>query len=287
MRQRRRAAAGTRRPPRRATARAGRPARAGVPTKISCVAAKLTSRDARRAGPGGIAPRAAVSSRNTTRSANTRTGVGSSAVRRDRLDDRRRLRGVVRGDEADVGARGDESVGRVAVAERGDDRLALRRPRCDRRALHREPRPPRSRCSAVCLGRRTARWPRRGSRRRPPSCPTAGGAPRRSRRPRRAGRRDRGTSAAEVPCGVGARPTPGPHAGAAGADVVEGRDRPSTRETARCGWRSTVGTRPDVPGAGCDPRRRSAWRRGGRAPGRSDRRHAAGARTAAPARPRW
>ena len=46
---------------------------------------------------------------------------------------------VARGDEADVGRAGDQPVGHAGVAEGGDDRLTLRRPRGDRRALHGEP----------------------------------------------------------------------------------------------------------------------------------------------------
>jgi len=52
------------------------------------------------------------------------------------------LRGVgrvARGDEPDVGRARDQLVRHAGVAERGHDRLALRRPRGDRRPLHRKP----------------------------------------------------------------------------------------------------------------------------------------------------
>ena len=46
--------------------------------------------------------------------------------------------GVGRRHEADVGGRGDELIGHRPVAESGDDRLPLRRPRGDRRPLDAE-----------------------------------------------------------------------------------------------------------------------------------------------------
>ena len=224
----RRAAAGSRSARPRATPAAGRRAAPECPRRLRR-RWRIRRRRARRVGAGGRGA-SASSSRKTTRSAKTCTGVRrarGASPRGDGLDDGVGVRGVVRGDEADVGAAAMSGVRPLAVAQRGDDRLALRRSRRDRRSLDREPRCPRSRCSAACSGRRTGRWRRRGSRRRPPSCPTAGAAPRRSRRPRRAASsRGFGTPGARPKwrAAAGLAVDLHPDAGPAGADVVERGD---------------------------------------------------------------
>ena len=98
---------------------------------------------------------------------------------------------IGRRDEHEIGAGRGEFVDARRVGQRCHHRLALRRTRGDRGALDREVLTRESRCSAVCSGRRSARSPRRGLSRRPPSCPTTGAPPRRRRRPRRTARRHR------------------------------------------------------------------------------------------------
>ena len=157
---------------------------------------------------------------------------------------------VVGRDEDGVGAAGGQPVRARRVGQGGDERLALRRPGRDRRAPDAEPPAPRSRCSGACRGRRSGRWRRRGSRRHPPSCPTAGARPRRSRPPRRAGRvtsagqpGSSGSGAGEVgnrppPELLGFEPgfpTPGPARRPGRCSRSRGWRWPWRRETARCG----------------------------------------------------
>ena len=152
--------------------------------------------------------------------------------------------------------------GHALVREGADERLALRRPGRDRGALDAEVSCPRSRCSAACRGRRSDRWRRPGSRRRPPSCPTAGAPPRRSRRPRRRVRsissRTAGLSRSSIrKRGNVRRPKCAasfcraddldPQARPAGAHIVEGGDRLGDVE--RLGVGGDHGRhQPDVPG---------------------------------------
>ena len=182
-----RVAAGIPPHPPRATPAADRPGLRGVPTKTSASLAIFALRQRRRAALASRAAAAAVSSRNTTRSANTRTGAAPSA----RCDAIASTMAVVSAALCGVtnptsALRRDQAVGGLSVAERGDDRLSLRRPRRDGRALDGEPRAVEVDVVQLVSVDEPARWRRRGSRRRPPSCPTVGAAPRRSRRPRRA-----------------------------------------------------------------------------------------------------
>ena len=109
---------------------------AGEDRRVALVRA---ARRARRGAPCARPRRPRVGPRKTTRSPSTRTGSRPAAWRPSDLGhDPAGVVGVARRHEADVGRRGDEPVGHRRVPEGGDDRLPLRRPRGDRRALDAE-----------------------------------------------------------------------------------------------------------------------------------------------------
>ena len=108
---------------------------AGVPMKVVASLVKAwPARSSSRAWR--LAASSAVAPRNTTRSAKTCTRSPPGLA--DLGHDRRGLRRVTWRHEADVRRLRDQRVHRAPVPERGDDRLALRRPGRDRGALDAE-----------------------------------------------------------------------------------------------------------------------------------------------------
>ncbi len=169
--------------------RSARPA--GVPVK-TCASDEYSAPD--RSSSRALRPAAAcsLSSRNTTTSAKTcsvwSTAPGQFLLVPDGGNDRRGLLAVERRHVDDVGGTGGEPVRDGGVGQRGDRRLALRRPRRDRRALDGEP----AAFEVDVVQLLAVDEPAGGDVADLgvvlPASPTAGAAPRRSPRPRRRGR---------------------------------------------------------------------------------------------------
>ena len=194
--------------------RAGRPARAGVPVKTRASLSVLVPVAARRAAALRSAPRPAVV-------VEEHHEVGEARARSRRRGRRRPARrGPRRRSRAASAA--SRGVTKPTSADRGDEPVR-RRSRCASAAttgwpcggrgvidgpLTREVRALEVDVVQLVPVDEPAGGRRRGSRRRPPSCPTAGAAPRRSRRPRRTGRpaARRRSASSSRPVGIVRRP---------------------------------------------------------------------------------